>query len=238
MLWNITWNPLKRGLVSHSIHYSGSLISGILKFLDCICLLCSVCVGNSLSDFSSSAAARLTLVIMGRTPHRGRPSQCCFYGCTVTVVLRLILSCTNRLHHQFDCKTNTERCSLNTSEHIIRIFGVPFPSELFQSQVLCLHSHSNYSLYISSSHILMSSSIIFWFQIKKRRKRDEAASQQDLPSTNLMVGNSDVCLFFLLIVDPFINDSLIILDPATSVSVLAFTVINLFSLFSVFFGVG
>lgn len=56
-----------------------------MKFLDCICLLSSVREGKSLSDFTSPAAARLTLVIMGRTPHRGRPSQCCFSGCPVTV---------------------------------------------------------------------------------------------------------------------------------------------------------
>ncbi|XP_051235047.1 polycomb protein SCMH1 isoform X2 [Dicentrarchus labrax] len=34
-----------------------------------------VCVGKSLSDFTSSAAARLTLVIMGRTPHRDQKEE-------------------------------------------------------------------------------------------------------------------------------------------------------------------
>lgn len=49
--------------------------------------------------------------------------------------------------------------------------------------------------------MLMSGSIIFWFQIKKRRRRrDEAASQLALPSTNLMVDDSD-----LITDDPFIN---------------------------------
>lgn len=124
---------------------------------------------------------------MGRTPHRGRPSQRSFSGRPVTAVLRLILKCLSLL-------TNTQR-----SKCIIKniwIFGMfeidfVFPLNCF-NHVSCLHSHSNYRLCMSSSQILTSISIIFWFQIRKRRRRDEAASQQALPSTSLMVGNSDL----------------------------------------------
>lgn len=156
-------NPLKNHL-----HLTAYITIGlcILAFLSlCICLLCSVSVGISLSDFSSSAAAHLSLVIMGRTPHRGRQAftvlflwlycHCCSYT--------PILKHTNMLQHQSDHETNTETSKysltlLNTSfEFLVSVFF----SELFQSQVLCVHSHSNYSLYISRSHFLMRSSIIF-----------------------------------------------------------------------------
>lgn len=43
--------------------------------------------------------------------------------------------------------------------------------------------------------MLMSASIIFYFQIKKRRRRrDEATSQLALPSTNLTVDDSDLII--------------------------------------------
>ena len=132
-----------------------------------------------------SAAARLALLIMGRTPHRGRPS--CDPSSARPVVLRLILK-----HLSFITKIKTlhdgfffgfwklEKCSF------LHCFSRRF--------FFCLHLHSNYGLCISRFQILMSSSIIFWFQIKRRRRRDEAASQQALPSTNLTVGNSDLGL--------------------------------------------
>lgn len=174
-------------------------------------------LGNGLSDFTFSAASRLTLVIMGRTPHRGRPSPCCLSGRPVG--LNLIIKCTSRLRHQFDHKANSQQdrnarwCfpSHNFSFWLLSLLGI------------CFDFTQNYCNCRSVAFILTVITVCiseapklwwavqspFWFQIKRRRRRrDEAASQQALPSTNLMVGNSDLwlvplhCCSFSFMVQP------------------------------------
>lgn len=160
-------------------------LSGVFR----LCLL--QCLGESLRKSIHLPCSSTFHLIMGRTPHRGIFSHHCF------LVASLLF---------FNLITEALRsnCRCDIFHHIIRIFDVGVCDlfhvslELFQPHVLCrLYSHSNYSLCIRGSQILMSVSIIFWFQIKKRRTKDEAASQQALPSTNLMVGNSDLTLLLL-----------------------------------------
>lgn len=166
-----------------------------MNVCDCVCLLSSVCVGQSLSDFTS--LQRHVELCSSWAEH---PTE---VGLHVTLRL-LALLFSDWFSNVSILITKIKTLPDVFCRIIIYIYIFFFycllPWGLFIFPLLLLQVHffaficTVIILCISGSQILMSSSIIFWFQIKRRRRRDEAASQQALPSTNLTVGNSDLGL--------------------------------------------